>query len=157
MLFALYIDPLLWKLEPNRLIAPVQFKDWDTRVLVFVDNVAIVTYDPGTALKEIEKEALAFGEFSGYSLNQDKNQVVISKSVELYNTRVVEKATYLDVIIASYLDRLVEVDIALVIEKPKFDFLAQRLLFFRPTTLEFECHWFQVIDQTGWQIYMEIR
>ncbi|KAJ1082514.1 hypothetical protein NDU88_002679 [Pleurodeles waltl] len=121
LLFVLYIDPLLRQLEGNRQIIPVCRYGWETKVLVYADDIAIITSNPDLALKEIEAVTTKFGMFSGYLLNRTKTQLLVNQYTNSQDNRRVEHAVYLGINISPRVGEIINLNLDPILAKARND------------------------------------
>lgn len=84
ILFPLYINPLVVKLLQSRNIKPIVTGGYETKVLAYADDVAVLTPNPAEAIIEIDKIAESHGLLSGYALNKGKTIVLCTDNID-YN------------------------------------------------------------------------
>ncbi|XP_078502489.1 olfactory receptor 5V1-like [Lissotriton helveticus] len=92
-------------------------RDVEYNVFAYADDVALITKDPGRALREIEQEAADFGSLSGYSINKGKTQIILNEFTSFSDPRVVKEAVYLGVKVSADLMDLVKLNMEPLLAK----------------------------------------
>lgn len=110
LLSALYINPFILRLEQSRKILPCKVQQEQYSVMVYANDIAIVTCNPCLAIPEIESLAQTFGALSGYKLNTAKTQILCTSQAMDGDARCVKEAIYLGIKIRTSVKEIVEVN-----------------------------------------------
>lgn len=90
-LFALYLEPLVQSIRPDKTIQGISIKGVEHKIACYADDILIYLGDPTKSLPQLMKQLQNSGPLSEYKINIDKTEIISYN----YNPPVNIKNTYL--------------------------------------------------------------
>lgn len=124
LIFALFLEPLAIALRTNLVIQGVQAEQEEHKLLLYADDVLLISGNPESSVPEICSVINLFSEISGYTVNWSKSEAMpLSKSCppdirKNWKFRwMPEGLTYLGIKLTPGLEKIMEANISPVIQK----------------------------------------